>query len=148
MSTAEIHTSQSATRDALLDAAERLFVEQGLEAASLRAITQLAGVNLAAVNYHFGSKEGLVRAVFSRRLAPLQAERLRLLDEEEARDGGTLEGVLRAFIAPAMRLRASAGPVDVSQLLGRIFHQPNDEVRKMLFRKRRIVHAKSGMRIW
>jgi AcrR family transcriptional regulator len=130
---AETHVTHSHTRDALLDAAESLFVEHGLEAASLRAITQRAGANLAAVNYHFGSKEGLIRAVFNRRLAPLQEERLRLLDAEEGRDGGTLEGVLRAFIAPAMQMRASAGPADVSQLIGRIFHEPNDEVRKMLF---------------
>jgi len=128
-------TQPSQTRDALLDAAEALFVEHGLEGASLRAITQRAGANLAAVNYHFGSKEGLVRAVFHRRLGPLQAERLRLLDEEEALDGGTLEGVLRAFIGPALRMKAAsnAGPGDVSQLIGRIFHEPNDELRTMLF---------------
>lgn len=122
------------TRDALLDAAEVLFVEQGLEGASLRAITQRAGANLAAVNYHFGSKEGLVRAVFQRRLAPLQAERLRLLDEDEALPGGgSLEGVLRAFMGPPFRnLDAGCGRHPISRLFGRVFHEPNDDVRKML----------------
>ena len=58
------------TRESLLDAAESLFAEHGIQASSLRMITQRAGANLAAVHYHFGSKEGLVRAVFSRRLSP------------------------------------------------------------------------------
>jgi AcrR family transcriptional regulator len=124
----------SLTRDALLDAAEVLFVEHGLEGASLRAITQRAGANLAAVNYHFGSKEGLVRAVFHRRLAPLQTERLRLLDLDEALPGGgSIEGVLRAFMAPPfVNLWQTEAGRSISRLFGRIFHEPNDDLRKML----------------
>ena len=67
------------TKTSLLDAGERLFAELGIAGASMRAITQEAAANLAAVHYHFGSKEGLVRAVFSRRLGPLNRERVERL---------------------------------------------------------------------
>src|SRR5918996_5272493 len=93
------------TREALLDAAEALFSEHGIQASSLRMITHQAGANLAAVHYHFGSKEGLVRAVFSRRLKPLNEERLRLLAGcgLEGNPANGVEQVLYAFLAPAMR---------------------------------------------
>src|SRR5215208_668302 len=95
--------SPVATREGLLDAAEDLFSELGIQAASLRAITQRAGANLAGVHYHFGSKQGLVRAVFKRRLEPLNRERLDLLGACE-REGAGVEAVLRAFIAPLLRM--------------------------------------------
>ena len=63
--------SQSITVDKILDAAEILFAEKGFSETSLRMITSKAGVNLAAVNYHFGSKNALIQAVFSRFLSPL-----------------------------------------------------------------------------
>ena len=85
MSTTELRGS---TKDRILDAAEGLFAQQGFSATSLRAITAQAGVNLAAVNYHFGSKDGLLEAVFVRRLGPLNDERLALLDEAESTPGG------------------------------------------------------------
>ena len=66
-----------ATKDRILDAAESLFMEHGFEATSLRSITAAAGVNLAAVNYHFGSKEELFQAVLTRRLDPMNQERAR-----------------------------------------------------------------------
>src|SRR3954467_8212959 len=68
-----------ATKGRILDAAEALFMEQGFEATSLRAITAAADVNLAAVNYHFGSKEELFQAVLTRRLDPMNQERVNLL---------------------------------------------------------------------
>ena len=71
-------TKDTATR--ILDAAERLFVEHGFEATSLRTITQQAEVNLAAVNYHFGSKDALFQAVLVRRLAPLNQQCVAELD--------------------------------------------------------------------
>ncbi|MDY3330934.1 MAG: TetR/AcrR family transcriptional regulator [Pelistega sp.] len=76
------------TKKAILDAAERLFVEKGHESASMRDITQMANVNLAAVNYHFGSKDELIIAVMKRRLGAINNERLRLLDELEAKANG------------------------------------------------------------
>ncbi|AKS42279.1 TetR/AcrR family transcriptional regulator [Wenzhouxiangella marina] len=91
------------TCDRLLDAAERLFAEAGFHATSLRQITQAAGVNLAAVNYHFGSKQALIVAVFRRRLDALNAARLARLDEAlNTASDDTLEAVLDAFVTPAM----------------------------------------------
>jgi AcrR family transcriptional regulator len=69
--------TNSDTRERILDVAERLFMENGYEATSMRTITSVAEVNLAAVNYHFGSKEALLREVFRRRLAWLNHERCR-----------------------------------------------------------------------
>jgi AcrR family transcriptional regulator len=123
------------TRESLLDAAESLFAELGVQASSLRAITRRAGANLAAVNYHFGSKQGLVRAVFSRRLAPLNAERLRMLESCTGDDSCTIEDVLRAFIAPLLRIareRPEHGSA-FARLMGRAFSEPSDEVRRIVF---------------
>lgn len=78
----------TSTRESILDTAESLFAQQGHEATSMRQITGAAGVNLASVNYHFGSKESLVQAVLKRRLEVLNRERMRLLDELEAQSGG------------------------------------------------------------
>ena len=89
------------TKTTILDAAEELFAEHGFAATSLRQLTARAGVNLAAVNYHFGSKEQLAQAVLARRIEPIQAERQRRLDALER--PATLEHVLRAFVEPAMR---------------------------------------------
>ena len=123
------------TRESLLDAAESLFSELGIQAASLRAITQRAGANLAAVHYHFGSKQGLVRAVFQRRLEPLHRERLALLDACERDVGGTVEEVMRAFVGPLLRMAREApdGGSAFARLMGRAFAEPGDEVRQILF---------------
>ena len=75
----------SATKARILDAAEELFMEHGFEATSLRQITATARVNLAAVNYHFGSKEDLFEAVLTRRLDPMNQERLALLTRSSTR---------------------------------------------------------------
>ena len=74
----------SDTRDRILDAAERLFVEHGFDGTSMRMITGAANANLAAVNYHFGSKDALVQEVFRRRLADLNERRIAALDRLEA----------------------------------------------------------------
>lgn len=79
----------TSTREIILETAEQLFAQQGHDGTSMRQITSAAGVNLAAVNYHFGSKEALVQAVLKRRLEEVNRERLRLLDELEAAAGGT-----------------------------------------------------------
>lgn len=78
----EMDLSQTPAR--LLDAAESLFAEHGVDGASMRQIAHKAGANLAACHYHFGSKEGLVRAVFQRRLSELNAARLAALSAYEA----------------------------------------------------------------
>jgi AcrR family transcriptional regulator len=94
---------KNATRERILDAAARLFAERGFDGASLRAITDAAGVNLAAVHYHLGSKEELLAAVLARHAEPINRERLARLTALEA--GGAaprVEEILAAFLAPAL----------------------------------------------
>src|SRR5882762_8389834 len=88
------------TKQRILDSAERLFAEYGFAGVSLRAIIADAKVNLAAIHYHYRSKEALFDAVILRRLEPINRERLALLDSYEK---PTLEQVLEAFLAPAFR---------------------------------------------
>ena len=95
------------TRDRLLDVAEELFAEKGVSGTSLRLLTRTAGTNLAAVHYHFGSKDGLLDAVLERRADTLNHERLADLACLEATcDDGPLpvEAILRAFILPGARM--------------------------------------------
>ena len=122
-----------ATKERILDAAERLFAERGFDRSSLRAITSEAGVNLAAVNYHFGTKDELVHAVFARRLAPLNLQRLAMLDACEAKAGGgppALEEVVGAFVAPIMLAGRAAG---LPGLMGRMYSDPNPRVQAIFF---------------
>ncbi len=113
------------TRERILDHAERLFAEHGYDRASLRAITEAAEVNLAAVHYHFGSKEHLLEAVFQRRIGPINEERIRRLDlaiAEAAPALPSLRRVLESFLRPAVeQLRR----VDAWILMGlaRILHE-------------------------
>ena len=93
------------TRQRILDTAERLFADQGFHATTLRQITREADVNLAAVNFHHGSKDALILAVFQRRLDQLNSDRLARLDDAlKASDPPRLERVLEAFIYPALLL--------------------------------------------
>lgn len=99
-------TTTKTTSDRILDAAEGLFASQGIRGTSLKEITEQAEVNIAAVNYHFRSKDALVREVYQRCFQPLNAERLRLLEEAEAAAGEGplgLEQVLYALFEPMVR---------------------------------------------
>ena len=124
------------TKDRILDAAELLFAEQGFAGTSLRAITSAAGANLAAVNYHFGSKESLIDAVFSRRLKPINRERLEWLDRLEAAGEPSLEQILEAFLAPPLRI--SQDPVEgesvlhVAQMIGHATSRPDSRIKELL----------------
>jgi AcrR family transcriptional regulator len=125
------------TKTRLLDAAERLFAERGFAAASLRAITAAAGVNLAAVNYHFRSKQALLEAVFARRLDWINRQRLELLAARQARARRRpppLEDILEAFVGPAFRLRAELGATASSfqRLMGRLFIEPGENLQRIL----------------
>jgi AcrR family transcriptional regulator len=104
-------TELQATRDRVCDAAERLFAQHGFSNTSLRQITDEAGVNLAAVNYYFGSKEDLYREVLLRRLRPMNAERLNLLTQAEQLAGDQpvpVRAILGTFIRPLLRRAADA----------------------------------------
>jgi AcrR family transcriptional regulator len=127
------------TKAVILDTAENLFAEHGYGDVSLREIIAAAQFNLAAVHYHFGSKEALFQEILSRRIAPLNKERLRLLDalEEKAFASGhplSLNKILEALFAPALRLsrdRDGGGEVFM-KLMGRTFNEPNDALQQML----------------
>ncbi len=124
------------TKERILDAAERLFSEQGYAATSLRSIIAGAGVNLAAVHYHFHSKDALLEAVILRRSVPANQERLALLEqcERDAGDGPpSLERVIEAFVAPTFRMArdpANGGMVFM-RLLGRL-HAEGDLLSRIL----------------
>jgi len=88
------------TADRLLDAAERLVADRGLAATSVRAICAEAGANVAAVHYHFGSKDALVDAVLERRMADLTAPRLAMLEPLEAQAHPSIRAVVDALVRP------------------------------------------------
>jgi len=131
--------SADGTKARILDAAEELFMEHGFEATSLRLITTAAGVNLAAANYHFGSKEELFQAVLTRRLDPMNRERLRLLAayESAGKDGNTpltCEKIISAMFIPALRLARDheQGGKNFLRLLGRAYADPAPFIREFL----------------
>ncbi|MBE0657112.1 MAG: TetR family transcriptional regulator [Bryobacteraceae bacterium] len=123
------------TKDRILDAAESLFIANGFQATSLRRITAMAGVNLAAVNYHFQSKEQLIMAVMMRKLDPVNRQRLTLLDGFEAASGSrppSLENVLVAFLQPITDHQAAG--VDLGSfpvLMGRLYSEPGGLFQKL-----------------
>lgn len=125
-------------RASILDAAEELFAREGPSAVTLRSIAAAGGVNVAAVNYYFGSKEKLFEEMFLRRIVPLNEERLARLKSclAAACDKPALEGIVMAYAMPALQLTdaasASARAIVVQYSLGRILAMP--EVNQMLAR--------------
>ena len=125
------------TKTRILDAAESLFVEHGFEATSLRQLTAAAAVNLAAVNYHFGSKEELFQAVLTRRLDPMNQERIERLEKLEREAGGkalSCERILAAMLVPALHLARDEklGGKNFLRLLGRAYADPAPFIRQFL----------------
>jgi AcrR family transcriptional regulator len=120
--------AQANTQSRVLDAAERLFAEQGFEGASIRAIVDAANVNLAAVHYHFKSKEALLEAVLLRRISVVNEARLRSLDEAEsaaAPKPASVEAVVRAFVIPTVECaHRDATGATFAQLMSRMFTEP------------------------
>jgi AcrR family transcriptional regulator len=107
------------TKERILDAAEKLFGQNGFEATSLRDITTEAGVNLAAVNYHFQTKDSLIDAAIARRMEPVNLKRMEMLDQ--AGPDPTLEQILIAFMQPVLdrHLAATMG------LMGQVLAAPD-----------------------
>jgi AcrR family transcriptional regulator len=129
----------SETKDRILDVAERLFADRGYPATSLRDITAEAGVNLASVNYHFGTKEALLAALLDRRFVPLNRRRLELLDAIEADVGSgqpRIEDVLRALLAPPFEKQREWGEAGRTfmRLVGRLHAEVNDQHRATYLR--------------
>src|SRR4051794_36727855 len=101
----ETEEAQAATKAAVFTAAERLFALDGFQNVSVRDITAEAKVNLASVNYHFGSKDALLFEIFRRRTAELNRERARMLHEAADRHQGKppVRDILEALFAPPLR---------------------------------------------
>ncbi|MFJ7785706.1 TetR family transcriptional regulator [Streptomyces fungicidicus] len=122
----------SDTRTQLLNAAEHLFAEHGYRGTSVRAITRLAGANLAAVGYHFGSKAELMAAVARRVIEPINTAQCAGLDELLARTPCPLVSELVEAFAGPLFDEMSAGDeagARTSRLIVRILSDPAEEAR-------------------
>ena len=122
---------ESASKRKLLDAAEQLFADKGFEAVSVRHITQLAKTNVAAVNYHFGSRDELLSLVMMRTLFPISEERLALLESVERKWTGKvtpLEEIIDAFVRPLANQVQKSGLTErlFYKLAGRFFAEQSD----------------------
>ena len=123
--------SQTATRSRILDVAEQMFAEHGVAETTIRMITDAAHVNVAAVNYHFGGKDKLVRAVLGRRILSLEAARAARLDAVEAlalREGRAprVTELVDALVAPLFEqaLEADSGWQHFIRLVSRLPWEP------------------------
>ncbi len=125
---------KSETKMRILDAAEQLFAAHGIGGTSLRAIIVKAGVNVAAIHYHFGSKMALTLAVFSRRLEPINQEQHRLLARCEKTEC-CLEDVLHAFILPVLAVRDDndEGAEAFLRILSNTFIEPDEALFRALY---------------
>src|SRR5580698_5023072 len=116
------------TKSRILDSAEKLFGLNGFEATSLRDITAEAQVNLAAVNYHFQTKDSLIDAVIARRIEPVNEKRRSMLNE--AGPNPTVEQILIAFLAPILFEDVK----QIAPLMGRIMATPDGFITRLFKR--------------
>src|SRR3954469_18766754 len=110
------------TKSRILDIAENLFSEQGLDRVSVRDITEAAKVNIAAVSYHFGGKDELITAVFERRISPVNQARVAALDQLDSRNKkqpAKVEEIMEAFIRPAVD--CGEGDEQGARVFGKLF---------------------------
>ncbi len=132
--------NQADTKERVLDAAEYLFALDGYRGTSLREITGRAKVNLAAVNYHFGTKKTLVEEVIKRRLLPLNSLRKKRLNavKADAHKKGKkpdIKAVLSAFIEPTLKFKESNHGAEYFFIfIGRSFSDPDHTVRDVFMR--------------
>ena len=129
--------NQPDTRERILVAAEAAILERGFAQTSLRLITSRAEVNLAAVNYHFGSKDELIREVFARYLGPLNRARITHLNRLEAQAKGRAllpERIVEAMVVPVLQVSRDPvrGGARFLRLLGRAFAEPVGPMRGFL----------------
>lgn len=134
MGLGRMEDQKQATKERLLDSAEDLFAERGFSGTSLRAVTDAAGANIAAVNYHFGSKEGLLRAVVGRAMSKVNELRARLLDDLEASTPvPDVESVVSAFVSAGLDLTRSHGHRSerIARFVGRVIFDPSPQMREL-----------------
>ncbi|MFT4197356.1 MAG: TetR/AcrR family transcriptional regulator [Pseudoxanthomonas sp.] len=125
--------NQFSTKERILGAAEALFAQHGFAATSLRQVTTRADVNIAAVNYHFGSKENLVNEVFRRRMDVMTDARAQGLRRAMADHPGQLRPILAAFVEPALAMaqdRDSGGAF--VRVIARAYAEHNESLRRFL----------------
>lgn len=128
------------TKGKILDAAEALFAAKGFRGTTMRAITGKADVNLAAVNYHFGSKQSLLEEVIKRRIIPLNRIRRERLEEvrDIAKNKGhapDIKDVMYAFIEPTLQFKDSGpGAKNFFTFIGRSFTDPDNTVRQVFLK--------------
>lgn len=121
----ELTIPESGAKRKLLDAAEQLFAEKGFESVAVRDVSEAVKMNVASVNYHFGSRAGLLATVILHYATPIHEERLARLETVERKRGGKgveVEEILAAFIRPLLgnfELRQTAESV-FYKLVGRI----------------------------
>jgi AcrR family transcriptional regulator len=120
------------TKERILTAAEELFAVHGFAGTSLRQVTTHADVNIAAVNYHFGSKENLVNEVFQRRMDDMSEKRLAGLKQAIEQSPGDLEAILSAFIRPPLALTYDKHGSAFVRVLARAYAEKNEGLRKFL----------------
>ncbi|MFM6987440.1 MAG: TetR/AcrR family transcriptional regulator [Arenimonas sp.] len=125
-------TNHFNTKERILHAAEDLFAQHGFAGTSLRQVTSRADVNIAAVNYHFGSKENLVNEVFKHRMDDMSEKRLSALAKAVENDPNDLEGILLAFIQPALALTLDRHGGAFVRVLARAYAEKNDGLRNFL----------------
>ncbi len=123
----------------ILDGAEKLFALHGFQGVSVRAIAKEAGVNVALINYYFGSKVGLLNAVFERRAAPIIAQRDRTLEAcvERARETGRLDvaDIIKGYLDPVLLTdQEGASTVNLQRMMGLAISDPSPEMRRAIHR--------------
>jgi len=119
------------TRDKLVLAAERLFGEHGIDNVSLREINRAAGQrNVAALHYHFGTREALLEAIFERRMAGINRRRVALLDAVEAEGrADSIRAVVEAMVLPlAEQLDPAADGGNYVRFLAQAISDPGVDV--------------------
>ncbi len=126
---------RESTRERILAVAERMFAAHGYNGVSLRSIMKEAGVNSAAIHYHFGTKEALLRAIFETRVKSVTAERQGLLAELMQNSGGkpTVRDIVRAFVGPGLRLGATDDGAQFNRLSAICSVDPDPTVRSIVF---------------
>jgi AcrR family transcriptional regulator len=121
------------TRDKILNSAWKLFAKNGFETVSIRDITQDANVNLASVNYHFGSKDGLIQEIVIKALVPMNKQRVRLLKKAGDELGGVehvqMRALIEAFVRPVVCPEEYGGCTDMmARLMARYLIDRNYDV--------------------
>lgn len=135
---AQIDKTRLNTKNRIIDSAEELFAERGFVETSLRVITTRANVNLASVNYHFGSKKSLIQSVFDRYLSVFFNDLQQQLDKLEQQEGtAEVEEVLQTMAEPLMSLDLirDGGTGIFMQLIGRAYSESQGHIRRFMMEK-------------